>query len=125
MLSEYAESLPEQKSRQSIDKILTGAGWLLQDLKQLSPSASIGVVMREYHTDSGPADYVLFVDRKPVGVIEAKKEGTILTPVEDQTGKYATSKLRWQKDGQPLPFLHESTGIETHFTDTRDPTPHL
>ena len=123
MLSEYAESLPEQKSRQNIDRMLTGAGWLLQNPKQFNPSAGIGVAVREYQTDSGPADYVLFVDRKPVGVIEAKKEGTILTPVEDQTGKYATSKLRWQKDGQSLPFLYESTGVETYFTDTRDPAP--
>lgn len=66
---------------------------------------------------------MLFVDRKPVGLIEAKKEGVILTPVEEQTSKYTSGRLRRQQSGQPLPFLYESTGVETHFTYMRDPTP--
>ena len=114
---------PEQQARQTIDRMLLNAGWLVQNVKQFNPSAGLGVAVREYHTDNGPADYVLFVERKPVGVIEAKKERVILTPVEEQTGKYAHSRLRWQQQGQPLPFLYESTGVETHFTDNRDPSP--
>lgn len=114
---------PEQQARQTIDWMLTNAGWLVQSVKQFNPSAGLGVTVREYHTDNDPADYLLFIDRKPVGVIEAKKEGVILTPVEEQTGKYASSRLRWQQQGEPLPFLYESTGIETHFTDLRDPAP--
>ncbi len=114
---------PEQLARQNIDRMLTNAGWLIQNVKQFNPSAGIGVAVREYHTDNGPADYVLFVERKPVGVIEAKKEGVILTPVEEQTVKYATSRLQWQQSGYSLPFLYESTGIETHFTDIRDRQP--
>ncbi len=113
----------EQQARQNIDRMLLNAGWLIQNVKQFNPSAGLGVAVREYHTDNGPADYVLIVERKPVGVIEAKKEGVILTPVEEQTGKYAQSRLRWQQQGQPLPFLYESTGVETHFTDLRDPAP--
>ena len=111
---------PEQQARQTIDRMLTSAGWFIQNVRQFNPSAGVGVAVREYHTDNGPADYVLFVDRKPVGVIEAKKEGVILTPVEEQTSKYASGRLRWQQSGQPLPFLYESTGVETHFTDLRD-----
>lgn len=103
--------------------MLAEAGWLVQDVKHLNFSASPGVVVREYPTDSGPADYLLFVDRKPVGVIEAKPEGTILSPVEEQSGRYATSKLKWQKDHQTLRFIYESTGAETHFTDNGDPIP--
>ncbi|GAA4446126.1 type I restriction-modification enzyme R subunit C-terminal domain-containing protein [Nibrella saemangeumensis] len=113
---------PEAKARQNIDKMLTHAGWQVQDLKQINLSLG-GVAVREYPTDSGPADYVLFVDRKPVGVIEAKAEGTILTPVEEQSTRYATSRLKWHKDKEPLRFLYESTGIETHFTDNADPIP--
>ncbi|GAB4044111.1 type I restriction endonuclease subunit R [Spirosoma litoris] len=114
---------PEQIARQQIDKMLAEAGWLVQDVKHLNFSASPGVAVREYPTDSGPADYLLFVDRKPVGVIEAKPEGTILSPVEEQSGRYATSKLKWQKDHQTLRFIYESTGAETHFTDNGDPIP--
>ncbi|MFD2573781.1 DEAD/DEAH box helicase family protein [Spirosoma soli] len=114
---------PEQIARQFIDRMLVEAGWVIQDVKALNFSANVGVAVREYPTDSGPADYVLFIDRKPVGIIEAKPEGTILTPVEEQSGRYAVSKLKWQKDHQPLRFIYESTGTETHFTDNSDPAP--
>lgn len=114
---------PEAQARQTIDRMLAASGWVLQDMKTLNPGAALGVAIREYPTDSGPADYVLFVDRKPVGVIEAKPEGTILSPVEEQSSRYATSRLKWQQAGDPLRFLYESTGVETHFTDNSDPTP--
>lgn len=114
---------PEAKARQNIDLMLTGAGWRVQSIKAFNPSGSSGIAVREYQTDTGPADYILFVDRKPVGVIEAKAEGTILSPVEEQSSRYATSRLKWQKNNEPLRFLYESTGIETHFTDNADPVP--
>ena len=81
--------------------------------------------MREYQTDVGPADYVLFVDKKAVGVIEAKREeqGHKITEVELQTESYAAARLKWVNNQQPLPFLYESTGIITRFTDGRDPKP--
>ncbi|MGM9509007.1 hypothetical protein ACS5NO_14825 [Larkinella sp. GY13] len=91
--------------------MLTAAGWCLQDMKTLNLSAGAGVAVREYPTDSGPADYLLFVDRKPVGVIEAKAEGTILTPVEEQSSRYATSRLKWQKAGEPLQFLTDDQPV--------------
>lgn len=114
---------PEAKARQSIDLRLVQAGWLVQDHKALNLGAGPGVAVREYPTGSGPADYVLFVDRQPVGVIEAKKDETILTFVEQQTARYAASTLKWRIDAQPLPFLYESTGKVTRFTDARDPAP--
>ncbi len=64
---------PEQSARQTIDKKLVQAGWVVQDLKDFNPSASLGIAVREYPTESGSADYILFIERKPVGVIEAKK----------------------------------------------------
>ena len=65
---------PEQIARDQIDKQLTACGWLIQGLKKVNLHAGIGVAIKEYLTDVGPADYVLFVDGKPCGVIEAKKE---------------------------------------------------
>ena len=41
--------------------------------------------MREYPTTEGPCDYLLLVGRKAVGVVEAKKQGTTLSGVSDQT----------------------------------------
>lgn len=116
---------PEQKARDHIDHLLLQAGWVIQKKNQINFDAGIGQAVREYQTDTGPADYILFVDRKPVGVIEAKEEnhGYKITSVEEQTAGYAAAKLKWVKNNQPLPFLYESTGIITRFTDTRDPKP--
>ena len=114
---------PEGKARQQIDARLEQAGWVVQDLKLLDLGANRGVAIREYPTDTGPADYVLFIDREAVGVIEAKSDATILTFVEDQTARYAGSTLKWRVRAAPLPFLFESTGQITRFTDGRDPSP--
>ncbi|MEI2781482.1 MAG: type I restriction-modification enzyme R subunit C-terminal domain-containing protein [Candidatus Competibacter sp.] len=114
---------PEAKARLSIDSKLSDAGWRVQDLKRINLGAAVGVAVREYPTDTGPADYVLFVHREPVGVIEAKPDSTILTFVEDQTERYANSALKWRVEAAPLPFLFESTGQVIRFTDGRDPAP--
>ncbi|MDO8940254.1 MAG: type I restriction-modification enzyme R subunit C-terminal domain-containing protein [Methylicorpusculum sp.] len=116
---------PEAKARQEIDHKLAQAGWLVQDMKQLNLGAAQGVAVREYPTDTGPADYVLFINRQAAGVIEAKSDETAenITTVEDQTARYANAKLKWRKDNTPLPFLFESTGQIIRFTDQRDPAP--
>ncbi|WP_347160170.1 DEAD/DEAH box helicase family protein [Pontibacter chitinilyticus] len=115
---------PEQIARDYIDELLTASGWIIQDKKTFNLSASIGVAIREWQTDVGPADYVLFVDKKPVGIIEAKREeeGHKLTVHEDQSTEYAKAKLKYI-DNDPLPFVYESTGSVTRFTDYRDPKP--
>ncbi|WP_313335445.1 type I restriction-modification enzyme R subunit C-terminal domain-containing protein [Comamonas sp.] len=116
---------PEAKARQTIDARLISAGWVVQDMNQLNLGAARGVAVREYPTDTGPADYVLFVDREPRGVIEAKKDtaGENLTAAEAQTERYANATLKWRKDGQALRFLFEATGQIIRFTDGADPAP--
>ena len=115
---------PEQLARDRIDEMLREAGWIIQSKNQINLSESIGVAVREYQTDVGFADYILFVDRKPVGVIEAKREdeGHRLTVVEEQSSGYANSKLKYL-DNDPLPYGYESTGVITRFTDYKDPKP--
>lgn len=116
---------PEAKARQTIDQKLAAAGWVVQDMKDANLGAASGVAVREYPTDTGPADYLLFVDRNPVGVIEAKRDeaGENLTAHEAQTERYASARLKWRKDSPPLRFLYESTGQIIHFTDGGDPRP--
>lgn len=55
---------PEQAVRDRIDEMLSESGWVDQDNKKIDFSASLGVAVREYQTDVGPADYVLFIDKK-------------------------------------------------------------
>lgn len=116
---------PETKARQTIDQKLESAGWVVQDMKQANLRAGPGVAIREYPTDTGPADYILFVDGNPVGVIEAKRDeaGATLSVHETQTERYANATLKWRKSGTPLRFLYESTGQIAWFTDGADPAP--
>jgi type I restriction enzyme, R subunit len=115
---------PEQIARDTIDKQLVACGWVVQSLKQLNLNAGLGVAVREYLTDVGPADYVLFVDGKPCGVIEAKREeeGHRMNVHEDQGEGYANAKLKYLKN-EPLPFVYISTGELIRFTDFTDPKP--
>lgn len=116
---------PEQIARDHIDAQLIACGWVIQSKKQINLAAVMGVAVREYQTDVGPADYVLFIDKKPVGIIEAKRseEGLhLVTDVENQSSEYANAKLKYLHN-DPLPFVYESTGEVTRFTDYRDPKP--
>jgi type I restriction enzyme R subunit len=117
---------PEQQARAEIDRLLQAAGWAVQDFKAANIHAVCGVALREFKLNDGygAADYLLYVDAKAAGVIEAKKVGATLTGVERQSGRYSKglpdSLPAWRR---PLPFLYESTGFETHFTNGLDPEP--
>ena len=115
---------PEQIARDDIDRQLTACGWVIQYKKDLNLNAGPGIAVREYQTDAGPADYVLFVDGKPAGVIEAKRqeEGEKLTAHEDQAERYAKARLRYLNNDK-LSFAYVSTGTVTRLTDYRDPKP--
>ncbi|WP_232059229.1 type I restriction endonuclease subunit R [Kineobactrum salinum] len=116
---------PEQRARDHIDRQLTAAGWAVQGTTGIDFNAGRGIAVREYQTDVGPADYVLFVDQRAVGVIEAKPDdwGHRITTAEEQSQGYARASLKWVNNKAPLRFVYESTGVITRFTDGRDPAP--
>jgi type I restriction enzyme R subunit len=117
---------PEEKARREIDKALAEAGWEVQSRDAVNLRAARGVAVREFPLKKGYgfADYLIYVDGKAIGVVEAKKEGETLTGVEIQAERYSIglpdsvpAHLR------PLPFLYQSTGVETRFTNRLDPQP--
>jgi type I restriction enzyme R subunit len=115
---------PEAKARKEIDRLLAAAGWQVQDMAGLDLGAGPGVAVREFPLTTGAADYVLFVDRKAVGAVEAKPAGTTLSGVAEQSSKYLVGlPPNIPHVGEPLPFAYESTGVETAFRDLRDPEP--
>ncbi len=115
---------PEQEARIQIDRQLQLSGWAVQDYASVNLGASLGVAVREFPVKGGTADYLLFVDRAAVGVVEAKKVGATLSGVAEQSGLYVTGLPSHIPHAQfPLPFCYESTGIETFFRDLRDPEP--
>lgn len=104
--------------------MLGAAGWAVQDRRDLNLAAAPGVAVREFQTAAGPADYLLFLGNHLVGVVEAKRAGVTLAAVEAQTRAYAeTVPKLLQVPVRPLPFLYESTGVETWFTNGLDPAP--
>jgi type I restriction enzyme R subunit len=117
---------PEQRARAAIDRLLAAGGWSVQSVSEANIHVSQGVALREFPLKEGHgfADYMLYVDGKAAGVIEAKKQGYTLTGVEIQSDKYVKglpdALPAWHR---PLPFLYESTGSETHFTNGLDPEP--
>lgn len=113
---------PEQEARAMIDQKLCQAGWILQDMRQLNPTASLGVAVREFPTSTGPVDYALFVDGVPVGVVEAKKNeaGENLTVAETQSVRYANSTFKYVRIEYRIRFAYEATGELTRFTDYND-----
>src|SRR3982751_5095259 len=116
---------PEQKARREIDANLANAGWLVQNRSELDLTASRGIAVREFQMKSnfGFADYLLYLDRKAVGAVEAKADGT-LTGVEAQSAKYAAGlPQNLPAHRRPLPFLFESNGAVIYFTNGIDPTP--
>jgi len=120
----FTSMKPEEKARQEIDQLLDKAGWKVQDYRELNLGASLGVAVREFPLKSGSADYLLFVDRKPVGVVEAKPQGTTLSGVAEQTIKYITKiEESLPQISTTPPFSYETTGKETFFRDLRDPAP--
>src|SRR3989454_4600235 len=116
---------PEQKARREIDGDLTSAGWRVQSADELDLTAGRGIAVREFQMKPGFgfADYLLYLDRKALGAIEAKPEGT-LTGVEAQSAKYAAGLPDdLPAHRRPLPFLFESNGSITYFTNGLDPLP--
>ena len=125
-MTNYAYLTAEARARVEIDRQLVACGWLVQDRSAMNLYAAQGVAVAEFvmAPGHGRADYLLFVDAKAVGAVEAKPSGTPLAGVEPQSAKYAAGL---PKDltalVSPLAFLYESTGDETMFTDGFDPEP--
>lgn len=113
---------PEDKVREKIDDILKQVGFVIQDREEFNRNASLGVAVREFvMSDESKADYLLFIDGKACGVIEAKKEGISLSGIELQAKHYAShipKELRiWQN---PMPFIYVSNFNEIYFADLRE-----
>src|SRR4029434_3587368 len=118
-------SSPEELAREKIDKLLTDCGWIIQNRSTINLSASRGVAIREaLLKDRDEVDYLLFVDGKAIGTVEAKPEGYTLTGVEEQSGKYGKGLLDiYPKWREPMPFAYESTRVETQFNNPLDSSP--
>ena len=125
-MTEPSDLNPEQRARREIDDQLEAAGWYLQYKDRVNLSAGRGVAVREVQLKPGHGfvDYLLYVDKKAAGVVEAKPAGTTLTGVEVQGDRYARGLPdELPAHIRPLPFMYLSTGAVTRFTNLLDPEP--
>ena len=125
-----ANLTPEERARVLIDEQLTQAGWVVQDRKEIDLVNHVGVAVREtiLKNVAGVADYLLYLNRKIVGVIEAKPSGVTLTEVQWQSHRYSKGLDSEQSKvavlhRDELPFIYEASGTETHYTNLYDPEP--
>ncbi|MCA1840409.1 MAG: type I restriction-modification enzyme R subunit C-terminal domain-containing protein [Actinomycetota bacterium] len=119
-----APTKPEAKAREEIDRQLQACGWSIQDRATANMTARLGVAVREFPLKGGPVDYLLYVDGAAAGAVEAKPQGFTLSGVEVQNKRYSEGLPdALPAYRRPLPFLYESTGEETFFTNLMDPDP--
>ena len=111
---------PEQRARLKIDKMLKEAGWEIVDRKHYNPTVSAVAIEEGLLKGNHEADYLLFLEGKAVGVLEAKREEKALSDVvAEQAENYTHKLLDWYQTWQkPLPLIYLSNGKELLYKCT-------
>jgi type I site-specific restriction endonuclease len=130
MSAEYHKLAAKVSARVLIDQQFVRAGWLVRSARTSTFSPGRASPSKTVHmkTDHNRVDYLVYVNKKVVGVIEAKPMGTPLAGAHWQSAVYANglpSEVRLAaetKDGR-LPFVFEASGTKTYFTKGIDPEP--
>ena len=118
---------PEDKARhEKINPLLEECGWEIQNYHDANPNSAKGVAVEYFPMGMvGEADYVLFVNGKAIGIIEAKKlsEGALISK-EPQAEKYSKGFPEdFKKVDEVLPFAYIATGSKFKFINYWDPKP--
>ena len=111
---------PEEKARVRIDQMFSDSGWKVVSRDEYSPSLTAAAIEEGILQGGKEADYLLFINGKAVGVLEAKKASTDVSSdkVIEQAEGY-THKLTkyYQYYANPLPIVYVSNGQVTLFRD--------
>lgn len=117
------EMKPEEKARVWIDRQLEEAGWKVVSRDEFTASMSAAAVKEGMMKGGLEADYLLFLNGKAVGVVEAKAEHVPLDEsVALQAENYAHKPLSWCPIwAKPLPVVYLSNGKDILFENLRAP----
>ncbi len=111
---------PEQKARVLIDQMFEESGWKVVTRDEYSPGLTAAAIEEGILQGGKEADYLLFINGKAVGVLEAKK-ATIDVSSDKVIGQAEgyTHKLTkyYQFYANPLPIVYVSNGHVTLFRD--------
>ena len=115
--------LPEEKARKKIDLMLKKAGWSIVPREEYSPGISAAAIEEGILKGNLEADYLLFLEGKAIGVLEAKKESVSLDDIVANQAENYTHQLlpMYQYWENPLPLIYLSNGKELLFKDARIP----
>ena len=108
--------------KEYIDKLLIEVGW-----GPIAPHADGKTYLRgsaeEHPTESGPADYVLFNDKRAIAAVEGKKVAVGPQNVLQQAERYAKDFQdgRFRFNEYKLPFAYSTNGKIIWFRDLRHP----
>ena len=115
--------LPEEKARKKIDLMLKKAGWSIVPREEYSPGISAAAIEEGILKGNLEADYLLFLEGKAIGVLEAKKESVSLDDIVANQAENYTHKLlpMYQYWENPLPLIYLSNGKELLFKNAKIP----
>ena len=115
--------LPEEKAREIIDRQLKNAGWDVVSRDEYI-SGSTCAVTEALMQGNKESDYLLFVDDKAIGVVEAKRaENALDADVEAQAEYYATHPQQWYGLWCPdrIPLVYLANGQKIRFKNLLNP----
>ena len=115
---------PEQKARKVIDKMFSNAGWQVLDRDHYAPNISAVALEEGLLNGNLEADYLLFLNGKAVGVLEAKKESIDVSAdwVKAQAENYVKKvPPTYQTIAKPLPLIYLSNGKTVLFKNGNIP----
>lgn len=118
--SEAADQIvvDEADTRVLVDAQLVAAGWEADTLRVryslgTRPEPRRAMAIAEWPTETGPADYALFIDKRCVGIVEAKRSATAIPAVLEQAKRYARAiQLATGHAARDAPFIH---GLDDSF----------
>ena len=115
---------PEEKARAIIDRMFEEAGWKVVDRDKYVPNMTAVAIREGLMVGNREADYLLFLNGKAVGVLEAKRIETDINSdiVQEQARLYTRSCPKWCQawfPNIPLPLAYVANSRDLMFYDTR------
>ena len=115
---------PEEKARVIIDRMFEEAGWKVVDRDKYAPNITAVAIREGLMVGNREADYLLFLNGKAVGVLEAKRIETDINSdiVQEQARLYTRSCPKWCQawfPNIPLPLAYVANSRDLMFYDTR------
>ena len=115
---------PEEKARVIIDRMFEEAGWKVVDRDKYAPNMTAVAIKEGLMVGNREADYLLFLNGKAVGVLEAKRIETDINSdiVQEQARLYTRSCPKWCQawfPNIPLPLAYVANSRDLMFYDIR------